>query len=246
MYRFYVNEDSILEDNIIIEGRDVNHIRNVLRMKQGDRVIANDCEGTDYYCVIDEVCQDEVKLKIESSKKSLAELRTKLYLFQALPKQDKMELIIQKAVELGAHEIIPVVTKRCVVKLDDLKKQEKKTARWNAIAEAAAKQSARGIIPEVKKPMKLSEALEYASELEYNIFPFEHAEGMEHSRKVMDEAANAGSVGIFIGPEGGFEEEEVEMAKEAGLTVVSLGNRILRTETAGMTVLSILMFKISD
>ena len=118
---------------------------------------------------------DEVKLKIESSKKSLAELKTKLYLFQALPKQDKMEFIIQKAVELGVHEIVPIVTKRCIVKLDDLKKQEKKTARWNAISEAAAKQSARGIIPEVKKPMKLSDALEYASKLEYNIFPFEHA-----------------------------------------------------------------------
>lgn len=246
MYRFYVNDDNITDDSITIEGRDVNHIRNVLRMNPGDRVIANDCEGTDYYCVIEEVYQDEVKLKIESSKKSLAELKTKLYLFQALPKQDKMEFIIQKAVELGVHEIVPIVTKRCIVKLDDLKKQEKKTARWNAISEAAAKQSARGIIPEVKKPMKLSDALEYASKLEYNIFPFEHAEGMDYSRKIMDEAACFKSVGIFIGPEGGFEDEEVEIAKEAGLTVVSLGNRILRTETAGMTVLSILMFKISD
>ena len=246
MYRFYVNEDDITGSNITITGRDVNHIKNVLRMGQGDRIIANDCEGTDYYCIIENISQDEVGLVIESSKKSEAELKTKLYLFQSPPKKDKMELIIQKAVELGVYEIIPIITKRCVVKLEDIKKQEKKTARWQAIAEAAAKQSARGIIPDVKMPMKLSDAAVYAKNIEYNIIPFEHAEGMDYSREIMDKAAGCRSVGIFIGPEGGFERDEVELAKQAGMKVISLGNRILRTETAGMTVLSILMFKISD
>lgn len=246
MYRFYVNEDDIMGSNITITGRDVNHIKNVLRMTQGERIIANDGDGTDYYCVIENISQDEVGLVIESSKKSEAELKTKLYLFQSLPKKDKMEFIIQKSVELGVYEVIPIITKRCVVKLEDIKKQEKKTARWQAIAEAAAKQSARGIIPDVKMPMKLADAVKYAKKLEYNIIPFEHAEGMDYSRNIMDTAAGCQSVGIFIGPEGGFEREEVELAKQAGMKVVSLGNRILRTETAGMTVLSILMFKISD
>ncbi|MCI8307760.1 MAG: 16S rRNA (uracil(1498)-N(3))-methyltransferase [Lachnospiraceae bacterium] len=246
MYRFYVSEDDIADSNITITGRDVNHIKNVLRMTPGDRIIANDCMGTDYYCVIERILQDEVCLVIESSKKSEAELKTKLYLFQSLPKKDKMELIIQKAVELGVHEVVPIITKRCVVKLDDVNKQQKKTARWQAIAEAAAKQSARGIIPDVKMPMKFADALHYANNLEYTIIPFEHAEGMDYSREIMDKAADCRSVGIFIGPEGGFEREEIELAKQAGMKVVSLGNRILRTETAGMTVLSILMFKISD
>lgn len=246
MYRFYVNENDISDKSIIITGSDVNHIRNVLRMTQGDRLIAGDGGGTDYYCVIDSITQNEVGLIIESTKKSEAELKTELYLFQALPKKDKMEFIIQKAVELGVHEIIPIITKRCVVKLEDAGRQEKKTARWQAIAEAAAKQSARGIIPAVQMPMKLADAVKYADTLEYNIIPFEHAEGMDYSRDIMDRAADCRSVGIFIGPEGGFERDEIELAKQAGMKVVSLGNRILRTETAGMTVLSILMFKISD
>jgi len=246
MFRFYVNDDSISDENIVIVGRDVNHIKNVLRMEHGDRIIVNDCQGTDYYCVIDSINSEEIVVHIESSKKSRAELDVKFYLFQALPKSDKMEMVIQKAVELGVHEIIPVITKRCVVKLDDIKKQAKKTARWQAIAESAAKQSARGIIPDVKMPMKLSDAIEYAGNLGYNIIPYEHAEGMDYSRKIMDEAVKTESVGIFIGPEGGFEAEEIELAKEAGIKVVSLGNRILRTETAGMAVLSILMFKISE
>lgn len=246
MYRFYVDESVISGNVITISGSDVNHIKNVLRMRQGDRIIVGNREGIDYYCVIESISQDEVGLMIESSKKSEAELKTRLYLFQSLPKHDKMEFIIQKAVELGVHEIIPIITKRCVVRLEDVKKQEKKTARWQAIAEAAAKQSARGIIPKVNMPMKFADAALYAKKLEYNIIPFEHAEGMDYSRRIMDEAAECQSVGIFIGPEGGFERQEVELAEDAGIKAVSLGNRILRTETAGMTVLSILMFKISD
>lgn len=245
MFRFYVDETAICGDLVVIEGSDVNHIRNVLRMKQGDRVIVNSGLGTDYYCIIREVFSEQIELQIESSKPCNAELPVKLVLFQALPKLDKMELIIQKAVELGAYEIVPVVTKRCVVKLDE-KKSEKKLARWQSIAEAAAKQSARGIIPQVRQPLKFKEAVKYAGDLEYLMIPFEHAEGMVYSRQIMKEAAKTKSVGIFIGPEGGFEDEEIEYAKEAGARVISLGNRILRTETAGITVLSILMFQLSD
>ncbi len=246
MYRFYFDDDNMYDNEILIKGSDVNHIRNVLRMKCGDRVIANDTNGTDYYCIIKNVDTDSVLLEIEHQRPCEAELKTKLYLFQALPKSDKMEFIIQKAVELGVYEIIPVATERCVVKLDGGAKQERKLSRWQTIAEAAAKQSARGIIPKVNKLMKFNEALDYAKNLGYNLIPFEHAEGMDEARKCMDVAADAESVGIFIGPEGGFEDSEIEKAIDAGLQVISLGNRILRTETAGLAVLSILMFKISE
>ncbi len=245
MYRFYVDQTMISDQHITIDGSDVNHIKNVLRMRAGDRLVVNDTCGTDYYCIIDNISKEEVSLTIEATKRCEAELSSKLYLFQALPKLDKMELIIQKAVELGAYEVVPVVTKRCVVKLDGDKRQEKKLLRWRSIAESAAKQSARGIIPNVTDPMTYAEALEYSRKLEYNIIPYEHAEGMDEARKVMEEAAGKGSVGIFIGPEGGFEDEEIEKALAAGIKPISLGNRILRTETAGMTVLSILMFRIS-
>ena len=246
MYRFYVDDNCIYDDRISITGPDVNHIRNVLRMTQGEHIIVNDKAGTDYYCDIDSVDTDEVTAVITDKKLSEAELPVKLYLFQALPKLDKMELIIQKAVELGVYEVIPVETKRCVVKLDKGTKQQKKLARWQTIAEAAAKQSARGIIPQVKMPMSFSESLKYAAQLEYNMIPYEHAEGMKAAERSMDTAVSSGSAGIFIGPEGGFEDKEIEAAVAAGVNVISLGKRILRTETAGMAVLSILMFEIES
>lgn len=245
MHRFYFNEADMYDNRIHICGSDVNHIRNVLRMKSGDRVVANDGSSMDYYCVIENIESDEVILSIEGSSISHAELGTKLYLFQALPKADKMELIVQKAVELGVHEIIPVMTSRCVVRLDE-RKQTKKIQRWQMIAESAAKQSERGIIPKVCKPLSFKNAIDYAKGLDYNIIPYERAEGMDLARKVMDNAAKQKSVGIFIGPEGGFSDEEIEYAASNGINAISLGNRILRTETAGLCVLSILMFKISE
>ena len=244
MHRFYCSESDIYGDSIRLCGSDVNHIRNVLRMKSGEHVIVNDGNNTDYHCVIDRIDSDEVMLKIDHSSECMAELPSKIYLFQSLPKLDKMELIIQKAVELGVHEVIPVASKRCVVKLDD-KKEKKKLERWQMIAESAAKQSMRGIIPKVHEPLNFKEAVKYASELSYNMIPYELAEGMDVSREIMDTAAEKESVGIFIGPEGGYCESEIEYAVENGIQVVSLGNRILRTETAGLCVLSILMFKMT-
>lgn len=246
MYRFYVDSNSINDKSIVIQGPDVNHIRNVLRMRQGEHLVINDMEGTDYYCLIDEISSDEVQLSAESCRPCEAELKTKLVLFQALPKLDKMELIIQKAVELGVCEIVPVITNRCVVKLDSGARQERKLERWQSIAKAAAKQSARGIIPVVHEPLKYIDAVEMSKTLDYTLIPYEHAAGMVDARNCMDDAATKESVGIFIGPEGGFEDEEIRIAKESGAHVISLGNRILRTETAGMTVLSILMFKLSQ
>ena len=182
-------------------------------------------------------------MDIREERPAVSELPVRITLFQALPKRDKMELIIQKAVELGASEIVPVRTRRCVVKLD-AKKEEKKLTRWRTIAEAAAKQSGRGRIPEISEILSFECALDRARDMDAVLIPYELYEDMSSSVKAMESAARGESIGIFIGPEGGFERGEVERAIEAGARPISLGKRILRTETAGMTVLSVLMFMI--
>ena len=245
MPRFFVNPSQVREDSIVIQGNDVNHIRNVLRMRPGDELSLSDGQGTDYFCRIQSMERDEICLSIENSWKSYVELPVKLYLFQGLPKGEKMELIIQKAVELGAYEIIPVRTNRAIVKLD-AKKEAKKIARWQQIAESGAKQSGRGIIPAVKPVMGLAEALAYAKSLDGILIPYERAEGSKKTRESIAGLKGKKSVGIFIGPEGGFDEAEGEAAMAAGAMPVTLGRRILRTETAGLTMLSILMFEFEE
>ena len=245
MPRFFVDQSKIQEDCIVIQGNDVNHIRNVLRMRPGDELSLSDGRGTDYFCRILSIERDEIRLSIENSWNSYVELPVKLYLFQGLPKADKMELIIQKAVELGVYEIIPVRTNRVIVKLDE-KKETKKIARWQQIAEGGAKQSGRGIIPEVKPVMSFSEALAYAKNLEGVLIPYEKAEGIEKTREIIAGLKGRKSIGIFIGPEGGFDETEVEAAMAANVLPVPLAKRILRTETAGLAMLSILMFEFEE
>lgn len=245
MHRFFVDNLSGASDNIIITGNDVNHIRNVLRLKIGEKIMVSDGSGTDYQCSISDIGSDMVIADIEDVFKNAAELPVKITLFQGMPKSDKLELIIQKAVELGVYEIVPVITKRTVVKIDD-KKADKKLERYNGIAESAGKQSGRGIIPTVKPFMSFKQALEYAKTLDMNLIPYEEAKGMEYSREVIKDIHGKKSLGIFIGPEGGFAKEEVDMAIEAGAKCITLGNRILRTETAGLAVLSIIMFEIDS
>ncbi|MBE6572818.1 MAG: 16S rRNA (uracil(1498)-N(3))-methyltransferase [Ruminococcaceae bacterium] len=242
MPRFFTDESMINDNNIKITGPDVNHIRNVLRMQEGESITVCDGNGTDHKCIISSIDREEIILDIKSSSPSSSELGQRLYLFQGLPKSDKMELIIQKAVELGVYEIIPVATMRAIVKID-AKKEDKKIARWQQIAQAAAKQSGRGVIPKIKNPMTFKEALSYASELDGVIIPYENAEGIEHARNVISELKDKNSVGIFIGPEGGFDTTEIEAAQKSNVIPISLGKRILRTETAGLTILSILMFQ---
>ena len=224
-----------------MEGPDVNHIKNVLRMKRGDQVMVSDAEGMQYLCALESFTDGLVWFEIVDTWKENRELSSKLYLFQGLPKSDKMELIIQKATELGVYEVVPVVTGRTVVRLDE-KKAQKKTARWNAIAESAAKQSGRSRIPRVREAMTFSEALASAGELDVLLIPYEKAEGMEATRQVIEGIRPGQSVGIFIGPEGGFEEAEVEQAVALGAAPVTLGRRILRTETAGFVMLSMLLY----
>ncbi len=244
MYRFYVSQEQIGEEEIWIYDSDVNHIKNVLRLEKGDWLVACDGDGNDYICRIKEMSGNEVGLSIEKRQESGTELDTRITLFQGVPKKEKMELIIQKAVELGVYEIVPVMMKRCVVKLSEEKKIQKKQERWQAIAEAAAKQCDRGIIPVVHAPVSMEEAFDMAGSLEYNMIPYELQDGIDESRRIVEEACSKESVGIFIGPEGGLEEDEVQKAMDMGAHPMTLGKRILRTETAGMALLSIMMFQL--
>lgn len=173
------------------------------------------------------------------------ELPARIHLFQGLPKGDKMELIIQKAVELGAYRIIPVETKRVVVKLD-AKKEEARVKRWNAISESAAKQSKRSMIPKVTGVVTYREALQMAEDFSLKLVPYECAAGMEETRKLLEKAESGMDIAVFIGPEGGFEGEEIRMAEEYGIIPVTLGKRILRTETAGLCILSALMIHLEQ
>ena len=243
MNHFFVEETQIRGSEIYIEGTDVNHIKNVLRMKVGEELMISNGTDKHFICSITEFLENTVVAKIGDVDSNSSELPVKLYLFQGLPKGDKMELIIQKSVELGVHEIIPVAMKRCVVKLD-AKKEKNKINRWQGIAESAAKQSKRMIIPQIKGVMNFKEAVAYGKTLDYNVIPYEFAHGMETSKEVIKSLHKYKSVGIFIGPEGGYDEEEIAYVKEMGMQIISLGKRILRTETAGLTTLSIIMFEL--
>lgn len=245
MYRFFVESEQIKEDKVQIIGSDVNHIRNVLRMRVGEEITISDGQETEYYCIIEQLEEKQITAKIERMEKSARELPVRITLFQGIPKADKLELIIQKAVELGVAEIVPVAMKRSIAKIEP-KKAEKKIERFQAIALSAAKQAKRSLIPKVLPPMNWKEAAAYGKTMSKCLVPYEDARGIEYTRKVMQGLHDIKSLGIFIGPEGGFDDDEIEQAKEAGFEIITLGSRILRTETAGMTLLSILMFELEE
>ena len=242
MYQFFVEPSQIQDKKVIITGSDVNHIKNVLRLKAGEEIaVRNGVDGKEYRCGIEEFAQDQIICSLRFIREEGVELPSKIYLFQGIPKADKMELIVQKAVELGVFEVIPVAVKRCVVKLDE-RKARAKVSRWQGIAEAAAKQCKRGIIPVVREPMTMKEAVSYAGEMDVKLIPYELAEDMSHTKKMIEAVRPGQSVAVFIGPEGGFEQSEVDEALAADIVPVTLGKRILRTETAGLTVLSWLLY----
>ena len=241
MYQFFVPSENIQGNRIVITGVDVNHIKNVLRMKVGEEIaVSNGEDGKEYRCGIASI-GDEIVCTLRFIKEDGVELPSKITLFQGLPKADKMELIVQKAVELGAYELVPVSMARSIVKLDD-KKQKTKITRWQSIAEAAAKQSKRSIIPQIQPVMTMKQALSYAKEMDMLFVPYELADDMEKTRELFEEVKPGQHIGFFIGPEGGFDEAEIQLALDSGAQPITLGKRILRTETAGMTVLSILMY----
>lgn len=239
MYQFFVEDEQVGRDFITITGQDVKHIKNVLRMKPGEVVRVSSRGGHDYYCSILELTDDFVQLDILDCEAAGTELPCRIYLFQALPKGDRMEYVIQKAVELGVYEIIPVAMKYCVVRLDE-KKAQAKVRRWQAVAESAAKQSKRSRIPNIHPVMSYQEALKYAMECDRHLVPYENERGMQATAEALAAIRAGESLSVMIGPEGGFAQEEIEAVREH-MQVISLGKRILRTDTAAVAVLSMLM-----
>jgi len=244
MYQFFVEDAQISVTDVVIEGSDVNHIKNVLRMKCGEKIRISSVTGRNFYCLVTEISNDFVRADILEELEDDTELPNRVFLFQGLPKSDKMELIIQKAVELGVHEIIPVSMKNCVAKLED-KKAASKIARWQEIAKSAAKQSKRSLIPTVQMPMSYKLAVQQAKELDVVLVPYENERGMQATREVLAGIKPGQSIGIFIGPEGGFDRTEIELVKEDA-HLISLGNRILRTETAGLATLAMLIYQLEQ
>lgn len=243
MLHLFADPSDVQNELLTITGPEVNHIRNVMRLKPGEEIsVSIGGDGKEYRYGIESYTEDSVLCRLRFVKDKEVELPVKVLLFQGLPKADKMDLIVQKAVELGVAEIIPVSMERCVVKLD-AGKAAKKTARWQTIAESAASQSRRSIIPRVLAPMSMREAVEYAKEqTEVRVIPYELQEDDGSVKQYLESLKEGQSVSIFIGPEGGFTPAEVELAKEAGIRPISLGRRILRTETAGLAILSWLIY----
>ena len=248
MYQFFVEPQQIhvADKSVTITGNDVNHIKNVLRMKIGEEIaVSNGQDGKEYRCGIREYTEDAVLCELRFIKEDGVELPSRIYLFQGLPKADKMELIIQKAVELGVSQIVPVAMKRSVVKLDD-KKAAAKLPRWNAISESAAKQSKRSLIPEVRPVMSYALAVREAAGCDICFVPYENENGMAETRRLVSSITPGNRVAVFIGPEGGFEDDEIEAARKLGMHTITLGKRILRTETAGLSLLSMLAYALEN
>ena len=244
MLHIFVDPAQMQGELLYVRGTDVNHIKNVMRLRPGDEIsVRTGQDEREYRYGIEEFTDSEVICRLRFVKESDVELPVRVYLFQGLPKADKMELIIQKAVELGVAEIIPVQMHRSIVKLDGAK-AVKKVQRWQTIAEAAAKQSRRAVIPVVREPMTMEAAVRYAESCtDVRLLPYELQEEDGSTGELFERIAAGSSVSVFIGPEGGFEPGEVERAKEAGILPISLGKRILRTETAALVVLSWLIYR---
>lgn len=245
MYQFFISPDNIHVEDAIITGQDVNHIKNVLRFEVEDELQLCDNTGKLYHCRIASLTNDEIRCKIQSVEVSRSELPVKITLFQGAPKQDKMEMIIQKCVELGVNDIRPVSMKRTIVKYDQ-KKMKKKQERWQNISESAAKQSKRAIIPEIGSLLTFKELLTKLPSYDKVIIPYENAAGMEGTRELIGSIEKGAKVAIVIGPEGGIDDEEILRLEEAHGETMTLGNRILRTETAGMTCLAMIGYHIEE
>ena len=238
MYNFFI-KDGFCGDTVTLSGADFNHVKNVLRMKEGDDLLISH-DGKSSLCSIKEFLSETVVLSVIREDYAETALPINVILFQGLPKSDKLELIIQKTVELGVCSITPVAMKRSIVKIDD-KKKKSKTERWQAIAEAAAKQSKRTAVPQVNEVLSYKEMLNLAKDLDLLLVPYECADGMAATKQALSQIKSGMSVGIVIGPEGGFEQKEIDLALEVGGKVISLGSRILRTETAAITATAMCM-----
>ena len=249
MHKFFTPKDLINNDEAKILGDDVKHIYRVLRLEEGDKVIINNCAGEEFLGEISNITKQEVSLKIIEKLNTNNESAVKIYLFQGLPKAQKMDLIVQTGTELGVLEFIPTITERVDVKL---KGEFKKLDRLNRIALEAAKQSKRSIIPTVTEPISFNDAIDRMKSMDLVIVPYENAQNFGIKtliNKFRNENVDLSSIvkiGIFIGPEGGIEDFEIEKLKNEGAYIVTLGNRILRTETAGFVAASLIQYELSD
>lgn len=240
MAKFFVDNQFIKDDKVFINGENKKHMANVLRLKIGDNIEISSGDGFDYICQIEQITETEVVAKIIDCFGNESEPKIKITLYQGLPKAEKMELIIQKCVELGIDKIVPVNTDRCIVKLAG--KEDKKIARWNKISEAAAKQSRRGKIPIVEPVLNFEKAIEKAKCDDLIIIPYEKEQN--NSLKTVVKNFKGKSISIFIGPEGGFSEKEIDFAIKNNVMPITLGKRILRTETAGFVTTAILLYEL--
>lgn len=252
MPKFFVNEEQINNQEIKIQGTDVNHIKNVLREKIGSElIICNEKTGQDYLCEIKEIKEENIICNIKEKLLNNVESNIKVTIMQGLPKADKMELIIQKSVELGVNNIIPIEMKRCVVKLKD-KDKIKKIERWQKISVVAAKQSGRNIIPEINQVENLKNICETFENYDIVLLAYENEKEntiKNELKQLKEKNQNKNEdvkIAILIGPEGGITEEEVEIAKKKGAKIITLGKRILRTETVALNVLSIIMYELEN
>lgn len=244
MPKFFIDKNLIIDNRTVISDENALHIAKVLRANQGDSLTLCDGEGTDYEAIIESVSKNQVSLIINSSHMCPAEPSIEVTLFQGLPKQSKMDYIIEKCTELGISRIVPIVTKRCVAAVRDDKAEEKKLVRWRKIALEAAKQCGRGVIPQVSGVMQLNEAAKLSKSLDLTVVAYEN----EHNLPLKTALENKSpkSIGIFIGPEGGFENDEIKNLHDLNVPAVSLGKRILRTETAGCAVLTAMMYEFNE
>ncbi|MBZ9688178.1 16S rRNA (uracil(1498)-N(3))-methyltransferase [Clostridium estertheticum] len=245
MHKFFVPKANIVENNAIIEGEDVKHIYKVLRLKVGDKVSINNCEGSEYVGEITLIDKKSVNINLLEKSSINNESPIEVYLFQGMPKSTKMDLIVQKNTELGVKAITPIITERVVVKTELA--EFKKVDRWNRIALEACKQSKRSLVPQINVPIEFDHLLENLKQMDLVVVPYENEEGYG-IKKLMKtiEKQSISKVAIVIGPEGGFEECEIIKLKEIGASIITLGPRILRTETAGFTCLSLIMYELGD
>lgn len=243
MPRYFIDERNFLDDKIVLRREDYHHLKKVLRTRVGEQIEFCDGMGSDYLGILDQYLDDQAVFKVLKKWINESEPPLEVVLYQGLPKSDKMDLIIQKSVELGVTKIVPLEAKRSVVRLEG-KEVSKKIDRWNKISKEASKQCGRGIIPEVCKPLAWSEALELVKDTDLSLIPYENQK--EKSLKGILRETSAKKIAIFIGPEGGFDESEIDKAIKNRVFPVSLGPRILRTESAGFTILSILMYELGD
>jgi 16S rRNA (uracil1498-N3)-methyltransferase len=245
MHKFFVLKENVFGNSCVIEGEDVKHIYKVLRLESGDKININDGEGNEYLGEIQEVNKKEVKVNLLEKIELNNESDLKVHLYQGMPKSAKMDFIVQKCTELGISQITPIITGRVVVKTE--LSEFKKVDRWNRIALEACKQSKRSLVPIINTPIEFNELLESLKKYDLVVVPYENQEG-QGIRYLTAQVKNkvVKNVGIVIGPEGGFEESEIEALKQLGAYIVTLGPRILRTETAGFVALSLLMYELGD